>query len=60
MGWELFGKGVNEVELLQGIVDGLAVDFVGIIVVFLGTTLHQRRSFEEHESKSKGKTHQGT
>lgn len=60
MGWELLGKGVNEVELLQGIVDGLAVDFVGIIVVFLGTTLHQRRSSEENESKGKGKTHQGT
>ena len=39
--WESFDKGVNEVELLQGIVDGLAVDFVGIIVVVFGTTLHQ-------------------
>ena len=41
MAWESFDKDVHEVELLQGIVDGLAVGFVGIIVVVFGTTLHQ-------------------
>lgn len=45
MSGESLGKDVNEVELLQGIVDGLAVDFVSIIVVVFGTTLHQQRTF---------------
>ena len=60
MSWESFDEDVDEIELLYGIVDGLAVDFVGIIVVFFGTTLHQQRSFGEYESDGKGETHQGT
>ena len=33
MTWESLGKDVNEVELLEGIVDGSRCDFVEVIVV---------------------------